>query len=666
MARRVRFGPFELDRQTAELWKDGTKVRLQGKPFQVLIALLERPGEPVSREELQQRLWSGDTFVDFESGLNTAANRLRITLGDSAESPRYVETLARSGYRFVARVEEIAEGLPPEPAKSTNPWMMTSALAALALLPVIAFWAARRPAPEPPKYQQITFRRGVITGARFTPGGQNVLYTGQWENRPRTLYFASSVSPETRALGFEGSNLSAISPSGELLLLSPEHGMRNLLSRVPMNGNVPLTVASRVVCADWSPDGKTIAAVRMEGNRAQIEFPLGKALYRSVGALTCLRVSPDGKNIVFTEHPVAGDDAGDLKIVDTKGRVRTLSAGWASLAGLAWSPSGEEVWFTAARTGATRSLWAVTLAGKLRLVSRVPGSLRLEDIARDGRVLLAQQDFHLEMAGRTGNDPSERDLTWLDWTGAEDLSADGNLVLFDESGDGGGPNWTVYVYRMNDGSTLRLGEGHGLALAPDGRFAAVLNPANRHKIMIVPVGEGQPREISGDIEYQWARYFPDGRQLLLEASGPGGSMHLYVQAVNGGAPRPLAQGVYLSGPAISPDGKWIAGADQDGRLIVCASNGDQPRVVATAKHVWPVGWSADSQSVLVRASRTVPARVSVINLATGRAIPWREIGPANLTGVEAVYRLFVAPDMRSYVYSFDRLLAKLYLAEGLK
>ena len=130
MERRIRFGPFELDKQTGELWKNGAKVRLQGKPFQVLVALLERPGEPVSREELQQRLWSGDTFVDFESGLNTAANRLRLTLGDSADSPRYVETLARSGYRFVAKVEEIAQPAPAKPpVKPTTNWWIPIASA---------------------------------------------------------------------------------------------------------------------------------------------------------------------------------------------------------------------------------------------------------------------------------------------------------------------------------------------------------------------------------------------------------------------------------------------------------------------------------------------------------------------------------------------------------
>jgi len=103
----ARFGAFELNRQTGELRKHGIRIRLQTKPFQVLVALLEHPGETVTREELRHRLWVEDTFVDFDSGLNTATNRLRLALGDSAENPRYIETLSRSGYRFIAPVEEV-------------------------------------------------------------------------------------------------------------------------------------------------------------------------------------------------------------------------------------------------------------------------------------------------------------------------------------------------------------------------------------------------------------------------------------------------------------------------------------------------------------------------------------------------------------------------------
>lgn len=230
MGRRVRFGPFVLDRQTGELWKHGVKIKLQGRPFQVLVALLERPGETVSRENLQQRLWSGDTFVDFESGLNTAANRLRLTLGDSAENPRYVETLARSGYRFVAQVEEVtAEPVCTLPPESRAHWKWIAAALALALVTVTLalWWSMPRPAPAP-RFQQLTFRGGLIAGARFAPDGQTILYSAKWDAQPWRLFLASSVSPETRLLGFEGSMLSSVSSSGELSLLSSDQsGSRN-------------------------------------------------------------------------------------------------------------------------------------------------------------------------------------------------------------------------------------------------------------------------------------------------------------------------------------------------------------------------------------------------------------------------------------------------------
>lgn len=114
--RLVRFGVFELDLSAGELRKNGVKLRLQGQPFQVLALLLERSGEVVTREELQQKLWPSDTFVDFDHSLNTAINKVREALGDSASSPRYVETLARRGYRFIAPVQREPESIPAEPA----------------------------------------------------------------------------------------------------------------------------------------------------------------------------------------------------------------------------------------------------------------------------------------------------------------------------------------------------------------------------------------------------------------------------------------------------------------------------------------------------------------------------------------------------------------------
>ncbi len=144
--RAVRFGVFEADLRTGELRKNGMKVRLQEQPFQVLAALLERPGEMVAREELRQRLWPADTFVDFDHSLNTAINKLREALGDSAGSPRFIETLARRGYRFLAPVELIAAGVESAPVPPAQP----------AAVPGIPGPAA--PAPELPSPPRILSR----------------------------------------------------------------------------------------------------------------------------------------------------------------------------------------------------------------------------------------------------------------------------------------------------------------------------------------------------------------------------------------------------------------------------------------------------------------------------------------------------------------------------
>src|SRR5215467_8445235 len=103
---RVKFGPFEADLYTHEIWKHGVKIKLVGQPFEVLAILLDKPGELVTREELHERLWPGDTFVDFDHGLNAAVNKLREALSDSVDTPRYVETLPRRGYRFITAVEK--------------------------------------------------------------------------------------------------------------------------------------------------------------------------------------------------------------------------------------------------------------------------------------------------------------------------------------------------------------------------------------------------------------------------------------------------------------------------------------------------------------------------------------------------------------------------------
>jgi hypothetical protein len=160
--------------------------------------LLERPGGVVTREELRDRLWAADTFVDFESGLNTAVNRLRLALGDSADRPRYVETLARSGYRFVAPVSEshpqlrqekleendvpAAPALPPAneaPRRSLRGWLLGRGYRRLVALAGLLLVIPSKARHAQPTFHQITFRRTTIPGARFGPDGQSVIYEAQ-------------------------------------------------------------------------------------------------------------------------------------------------------------------------------------------------------------------------------------------------------------------------------------------------------------------------------------------------------------------------------------------------------------------------------------------------------------------------------------------------------
>ena len=360
MATIARFGVFELDLRTGELRKQGVRLKLQGKAFRLLQALLERPGEVVTREELRQRLWGAGVFVDAESGLNTAANRLRLALGDSADSPRYVETLARTGYRFIAAVEVVESDSPrvDDAPRVTPMWRRYAAitatiLAGLAVAVSVTVVAFRYPRPAGFTFRQVTFRHGQVSGARFAPDGHAILYTASWDNEPRRMFLTNPYSPESRPLGLDGLRLVAVSPSGEMALLStdgtgPISG--GALSRVPMNGGSPSTVDRNIMSADWSSDGR-LAVVRAIDGVNQLEFPIGTVLHKTSGWISSIRMAPHDGRIAFIEHPVRHDNRGTVKIVDPNKPVRALTVEWSNAGGVAWHPRLNEVWFTASREG---------------------------------------------------------------------------------------------------------------------------------------------------------------------------------------------------------------------------------------------------------------------------------------------------------------------------
>src|SRR5215470_15447716 len=267
-------------------------------------------------------------------------------------------------------------------------------LAGLTLVALAAgFFLGRvtaRPMPvSPPAYHQLTFRHGGIRMARFAPDGKSMIYSGAWEERPMEIYTTRAESPESRALGLEGAEVLAISAQGEMAVMLHSHNIEPFISagtlaRVPLQGGAPREVLEGVQWADWSPDGSNFLVVRDLEGQNRLEYPSGKVLYKTAGWISHPRISPDGKYVAFIDHPQRRDDMGSIAVVDLNGVKRTLSDGWESAQGLAWSPSIDEVWFTSARVSSDRFLNAVTLKGAERLIVREPGTLTLQDVTRDG------------------------------------------------------------------------------------------------------------------------------------------------------------------------------------------------------------------------------------------------------------------------------------------
>jgi len=174
-----------------------------------------------------------------------------------------------------------------------------------------------------------------------------------------------------------------------------------------------------------------------------------------------------------------------------------------------------------------------------------------------------------------------RDISWFDWSHAVDMSADGKLLLFDETGDGGGPNHSVYIRNLQSNSTVRVGDGQAVALSPDLKWALALNPKKPGYLNLLPIGPEASRTVSGHgLKYNWARYFPDGQRLLVAGSFPGKPLRLYVQALNGEEPVPLNPDVFLNFAIVSPDGKQIVGVGPNRKIATLPAAGGESQELA--------------------------------------------------------------------------------------
>jgi hypothetical protein len=551
-------------------------------------------------------------------------------------------------------------------------WRLGWAIAAgLALLAVGYFAGVRSERRPPPKFQRLTYRRGFIPAARFAPDGNTVVYGAAWEGDPTHIFSVRLDSPEFHpALVSEAIPLS-VSPSGELaLLLKPRATFGFLapgtLARVPYSGGAPREVLENVQWADWAPSGE-MATVRRREKGDQLEFPLGKVLFHTAGMITHPRFSPAGDRIAFLHHPSVNDTTGEVTVVNLAGETKTLSANWLNVWGLAWHPKTSEIWFTATAVGAKQDLRAVTLAGAGRTVLAQTGSLTLEDISRDGRVLLNSRSEQMKLRFVGAGEPGGRDLSWLDGSLVTSISSDGKAVVFFESREGAGQNLVSYYRKTNGSPAVKLGNGRYPRLSPDGNSVVATTQAT-DGVVILPIGPGEARRIAvPGFRLNFVRRLPGARGVLFTGSEAGHGLRLYSMDLEGGKPRAMTPEGIAPLFAVSPGGKFAAVVNAQRQMLLYPLAGGDPAVCPGIEPgEIPQAWSADETSLYVMRRGALPGRVYRVDRRTGRRELWKEIMPSDPAGVPGITSLSITPDGRSYAYSYLQLLSELHLVEGLK
>ncbi|MGB6934778.1 MAG: winged helix-turn-helix domain-containing protein, partial [Acidobacteriaceae bacterium] len=574
---RVRFGAYEVDLRAKELRKAGRKRKLTGQPFSVLAILLERPGEVVSREELQKRLWP-DTFVDVDHNLNTAINKIREALNDSSERPQYIETLSRRGYRFIAPVENIQSGTPPVPnqaapassiaseSESDRTATTTSAPAQSAVAPEVARvqtshsrfpgkwrmagWLAiaiaavviaylLRPTVPPPRVigmRQLThdgtikliLRVAAMPPEMFTDGSR--VYFGEGDTLQNKVMQVSTLGGESEQIpvpfDFVGvADLSEL--QSKLLLYTPVNMTEtlNVLWTMPLPAGQPQSNGKLAVYdAVWSPDGDWIYyTIGSDLWVARNDESQPRKLLSRSDLLTWIRFSHDGKRIRFSAFDQAHTTNSLWEAKTDGSHLRPVLPGWNACCG-SWTPDGKYFVFASMR-GGSWNLWAM----------------------REKR----------EWWRRT--DPEPIRLTVGQMSSVSPLpSTDGKTIFF----IGSTPRGELVRYDLKK----RLFVPYLPGLSAD--CLAYSRDGSRVAWTTVPGGTLWQSKADGSdrreltfppIRALFPRWSPDGTRIAFVAQEPGKPSKIYIVPAAGGFAEPVTVGeLNDSDPSWSPDGNALA------------------------------------------------------------------------------------------------------------
>jgi eukaryotic-like serine/threonine-protein kinase len=634
--RRAFRGETEVDTITAVLREDPPEINL------------EEASVPASFQQIVRHCLEKEPEKRFQS-----ARDLAFAL----------ETLADAGgARANRRTKASAQ-------RQIAPWAIAAALLVATTLLLGRQWHGN---PGFPSYRRLTFGEGPVYSARFSPDFHSIVYGAAWNGQPLQLFSTLGESPSTQMLPVSDANLLAVSRTGELALAM--HGVRTshlgteggTLARAPLAGGSPREILEDVSWADWSEAGE-LAVVHRANGRDRIEYPIGRVLFQTDGGwISHIRISPQGDQIAFVNHLSLWDDRGFLALVDANGHAKTLTRKWDSADGVAWSPDGKEIWFTAAASGYTRNLLAVTPNAKMRTVWSFPAGMTLQDIAPDGRVLVSLDAERLAMAtsGLTGK---AENISWHDWDIAKDISRDGQYVLFEDASEAAPANYSVAIRKIDGTPPIQLGEGSAGGLSPDGKWAIAILDGSPVRLRLYPIGPGQPRDIpvTGiEIQNGTAHFLPDGKRITVNATEPGHGVRCYLVDIAGGKPTPATpEGV--TGGLVSSDGQFIIANNGSTAMVYPIAGGAPRSIPGLQPDFIPLQWSEDNRAVYGYIRGKIPTPVYKINLQTGEKSLIQQVQPETSTGVVRIAPVVVNRDGSRFAYSYYQVFSVLYVVSGL-
>jgi eukaryotic-like serine/threonine-protein kinase len=538
-------------------------------------------------------------------------------------------------------------------------------------------------------YQRLTFQQGTIVSARFGRGDGSVYYGAVWDDGPVRVYLTMPGKGGSRRIDVPAGDVLSLSREGDLAVSldcnAAAYNFRSgTLAKVPLTGGGARELQEDVSFADYLPDGRGLAIIRFEDGSSVIEWPLGTHIHRGRPA-GYLRVSPDGSMAAFWQYTGMFSDEGRVVCIDRRGKTRALTGIWSSGAGLAWSPDGKEVWFTATQKGSARALHAVDTRGHIRLVQQFPGSCTLQDIAADGSVLVCMEDVrNAMMYGRLG-ETKETCLSWFDSSLPIGLSADGSILAFGDYGEGAGyapGDMPIYV-RKTDGALPVLVNrirplgylGSGGRIAADGDWIAFVEGDTTHStISMYPLGPGTPKSIPSAWKYASVidfRIVGSAAELLILGGDGVSARDYYLLDERGGSPRPIAPGAQMADKWIlgsSGDFKRVLASDQEGRMFLIHVGSTQ---VDTLPWKYPTistecGWDGGNDAVFCVDRRPKSYMIKKLDLHTGAEVRCYEIKPSLSSGIPIMGSCMLSRDCSSYVYVLTQTLSTLYLIKGLR